>query len=141
MYLLPGTRVFRVPDELPSELAALTELLAVTNGLDRARAVPGGFGFGDTVAVLGVGPLGLMHVAKSELMGAGRLIAIDVLPERLDHARAFGAEIALDASRTTRAERIAAVRAATAGLGADVVCSCSLCRIAVDSILEVATVG
>ena len=125
MYLLPGTRIFRVPDELPSELAALTELLAVTNGLDRARAMPGGFGFGDTVAVLGVGPLGLMHLAKAELMGAGGLIAVDVLPERLDHARAFGAELALDASQTARAERIEAVRAATAGLGADVVCSCS----------------
>ena len=125
MYLLPGTRIFRVPDELPSELAALTELLAVTNGLDRSRAVPGGFGFGDTVAVLGVGPLGLMHLAKAEVMGAWRLIAVDVLPERRDHARAFGAELALDASQTARAERIEAVRTATAGLGADVVCSCS----------------
>jgi L-iditol 2-dehydrogenase len=124
MYLLPGTRLFRVPDDLPSELAALTELLAVTNGLDRARAVPGGFRFGDTVAVLGVGPLGLMHLAKAELMGAGRLIAIDVLPERLEQARAFGADV-VDASRASREERIEAVRAATAGLGADVVCSCS----------------
>ena len=39
MYLLPGTRLFRVPEALPSELAALTELLAVTNGLDAARAM------------------------------------------------------------------------------------------------------
>ena len=87
MYLLPGTRLFRVPDELPSRIAALTEVMAVTNGLDRA------LGFGDTVLVLGVGPLGLMHLAKAEMLGAGRLIAIDVLPERLEHARAFGADI------------------------------------------------
>ena len=39
MYLLPGTRLFRVPDDLPSELAALTELVAVTHGLDAARTV------------------------------------------------------------------------------------------------------
>jgi L-iditol 2-dehydrogenase len=90
MYLLPGTRLFRVPDELPSQIAALTEVMAVTNGLDTALS------FGDTVLVLGVGPLGLMHLAKAEMLGAGRLIAIDVLPERLEHARAFGADTTLD---------------------------------------------
>ncbi len=125
MYLLPGTRLFRVPDSLPSELAALTEILAVTNGLDRARALPGGFGFGDTVLVLGVGPLGLMHLAKAEMMGAGALIAVDVMTERLEHARAFGAGLVLDAARMSVNERLEAVRAATGGLGADVVCSCS----------------
>ena len=125
MYLLPGTRLFRVPDALPSELAALTEILAVTNGLDRARALPGGFGFGETVLVLGVGPLGLMHLAKAEMMGAGALIAVDVMTERLEHARAFGAGLVLDAARMSVNERLEAVRAATGGLGADVVCSCS----------------
>ncbi len=125
MYLLPGTFYFRVPDGLPSELAALTEILAVTNGLDRARALPGGFEFGATVAVLGVGPLGLMHLAKAEMMGAGGLIGVDVMPERLEHARAFGAGLVLDAARTTPGERLEAVRAATTGFGADVVCSCS----------------
>jgi threonine dehydrogenase-like Zn-dependent dehydrogenase len=125
MYLLPGTRLFRVPDALPSELAALTEILAVTNGLDRARALPGGFGFGETVLVLGVGPLGLMHLAKAEMMGAGALIAVDALAGRLEHARAFGADLVLDAARTSVEARLEAVRAATGGLGADVVCSCS----------------
>jgi L-iditol 2-dehydrogenase len=125
MYLLPGTRLFRVPEALPSELAALTEILAVTNGLDRARSLPGGFGFGETVLVLGVGPLGLMHLAKAEMMGAGALIAVDVMAGRLEHARAFGADLVLDAARTSVDERLEAVRAATGGLGADVVCSCS----------------
>ena len=125
MYLLPGTRLFRVPDALPSELAALTELMAVTNGFDRSRALPGGFAFGDTVAVIGIGPLGLMHLAKAEMMGAGALIAVDMMPERLEHARAFGADVLLDASRTTPEERLELVREATGGIGADVVVSCS----------------
>ncbi|HYX85776.1 MAG TPA: zinc-binding dehydrogenase [Gaiellales bacterium] len=128
MYILPGTRLFRVPDELPSELAALTEVMAVTHGLDTARVLAptgGGFGFGATVLVLGVGPLGLMHLAKAELLGAGLLIAVDVLAERLEHARAFGAELCLDASAATPEDRRAAVREATAGLGADVVVDCS----------------
>ena len=66
-----------------------------------------------------------MHLAKAEMLGAGRLIAVDVLPERLEHARAFGADIGLDASATTAEERRGEVREATGGLGADVVVDCS----------------
>ena len=128
MYLLPGTRLFRVPDELPSELAALTELVAVTHGLDAARTVAGtggGFEFGDAVAVIGIGPLGLMHLAKAELLGAGRLIAVDTMAGRLAAATEFGADTVLDASATTAEERLGRVRELTGGLGADVVVDCS----------------
>jgi threonine dehydrogenase-like Zn-dependent dehydrogenase len=130
MYLLPGTRLFRVPDGLPSQLAALTELLSVTHGLDVARALGGSSGArglrtGDTVLVLGAGPLGMVHLIKADLMGAGRLIAIDVLPERLELARACGADMTLDAGATSLQERVDAVRSVTAGLGADVVVDCS----------------
>ena len=128
MYLLPGTRLFRVPEGLPSELAALTEIMAVTHGLDAAQSMTGlggGFRAGYSVAVVGIGPLGLLHLAKAEMLGAGSLIAIDTMPGRLEHAAAFGAELCLDASRTTHAERREAVRDLTGGLGADVVCDCS----------------
>jgi threonine dehydrogenase-like Zn-dependent dehydrogenase len=119
LYLLPGTPLFRVPDDLPSELAALTEVLAVTHGLDRVQRA------GDTVLVLGIGPLGLMHVAKAELLGAGRVIAMDLFAQRLEHARAFGADLVLDAAATDAEERVARVREATAGVGADVVVDCT----------------
>jgi threonine dehydrogenase-like Zn-dependent dehydrogenase len=128
MYLLPGTRLFRVPDELPSHIAALTEVMAVTHGLDAARsmtALGGGFRLGDTVAVLGLGPLGLMHLAKAEILGAGRMVAIDLLAERLEHARGFGADLLLDASETSAEDRLEAVRDVTGDLGADVVVDCS----------------
>jgi threonine dehydrogenase-like Zn-dependent dehydrogenase len=130
MYLLPGTRLFRVPDAVPSQLAALTELLSVTHGLDVARALGGSAGArglrtGDTVLVLGAGPLGMVHLVKADLIGAGQLIAIDVLLERLDLARACGAGVVLDAAATSADERLAAVRDVTAGLGADVVVDCS----------------
>src|SRR6185503_19992178 len=52
---------------------------------------------------------GLMHLAKAEMLGSGRLIATDVLPDRLEHAGAFGADLVLDASTTTAEERREAV--------------------------------
>jgi threonine dehydrogenase-like Zn-dependent dehydrogenase len=127
MYLLPGTPVFRVPDNLPSEVAVLTEVMAVTHGLDAATVLPRPHTFrrGDSVAVIGVGPLGLCHVIKSRFLGCGELVAIDVLAERLQRSEAFGVTLTVDASRAARAERIDAVRRHLGGRGADVVVDCS----------------
>jgi L-iditol 2-dehydrogenase len=94
LYLRPGTPVFHVPEELPTEVAVLTELMSVTHSLDLAARLPrpGGFRPGDTVAVVGIGPLGLVHVAKAALTGAGRVVAIDPVPSRRKLSRALGAD-------------------------------------------------
>jgi L-iditol 2-dehydrogenase len=120
MYLLPGTALFRVPDELPDEVAVLTEPMAVTHGLDAARRLRG-HGFGESVAVLGVGPLGLCHLLKARLTGCGRLVAIDVLQSRLDLAADLGATLLLRADELGPDELVARVREHTGGRGADVV--------------------
>lgn len=128
LYLLPGSRIFRVPDALPDEVAVLTEVMAVTHGVEKALAVLGLYGIepvGFSVAVLGVGPLGLCHLVKARLLGAGTVVATDRLRGRLEHAAGFGVDLALDASATEPAERLGAVRSATAGLGADIVLDCS----------------
>lgn len=93
LYLLPGTPVFKVPDSLPDEVAVLTELFAVTHSLDLVARMPrpGGFSAGDSVAVVGVGPVGLVHTAKAALMGADRIIAIDRFDARLRIASDLGA--------------------------------------------------
>ena len=59
LYLLPGTAVFRVPEELPDDVAVLTEIFAVTHSLERAAALPRPAGFrpGDAVVIVGAGPL------------------------------------------------------------------------------------
>ena len=123
MYLLPGTPIFRVPDGLPDELAVLTEVMSVTHGVETARRI-GGFEFGESVVVYGVGPLGLCHLVKARLLGCGRLIAIDRLASRLELASDLGATLALDASRLDPAELVARVVEHTAR-GADVVHDCS----------------
>jgi len=86
LYLLPSTPIFKVPPTLPNEVAVLTELFAVTHSLDLVAQMPrpSGFRTGDTVAVYGAGPIGLVHAVKAALLGAGRVIAIDRFSARLD---------------------------------------------------------
>jgi L-iditol 2-dehydrogenase len=123
MYLLPRTQLFRVPDELPDSVAVLTEPMAVTHGFDRARRL--NETFGETVVVFGVGPLGMCHVVKARLMGAGKIIAIDRFPSRLERSGTFGANQTLDASQLDGRELIARIHEATGGRGADMVLDCS----------------
>jgi threonine dehydrogenase-like Zn-dependent dehydrogenase len=124
MYLLPGTQLFRVPDELPDEVAVLTEVMAVTHGFELARRLYA-TQFGESVAVIGVGPLGICHLIKAKLLGAGRLIAIDRLPSRVAMAGELGATLYLDATQLDEDEIVARVREHTGGRGADIVLDCS----------------
>jgi L-iditol 2-dehydrogenase len=129
MVLLPGTPLFRVPEGLPSEVAVLTEELSVTHGLATARVVAAAKGGpeagGETVAVIGVGPLGLCHVIRARLSGYGRIIAIDLLEGRLAAARSLGAQVTIRVGDTDKDERLRQVREATEGRGPDVVVDAS----------------
>jgi threonine dehydrogenase-like Zn-dependent dehydrogenase len=129
LYVVPGSFLVRVPDELPTEIAVLTEVMAVTVGLDRARqfsAVPNEpFQFDDTVVVLGVGPLGMCFLMKARMLGAGTIVAVDLSAYRLAMAARLGADHTLDAAKTTASDRLAFVREATRGRGADVVVECA----------------
>jgi L-iditol 2-dehydrogenase len=122
LYVRPGTPLFRVPDELPTEVAVLTELFAVTHSLDLAAAMPrpGGFRSGDVVAIVGAGPVGIVHAAKAATMGAGRIVAIDPFARRVELTRELGATDGLVAAATD-ASVVTAVREITSGRGADVV--------------------
>jgi threonine dehydrogenase-like Zn-dependent dehydrogenase len=125
MYIIPGSFLVRVPDELPSEVAVLTEIMAVTVGLDRAKQMSvfpsEAFLFDDTVVVLGVGPLGMCFLMKARMLGAGNIIAVDLSDYRLQFARRLGADHVINAANTTLAERLDFVRGLTHGRGADLV--------------------
>jgi 2-desacetyl-2-hydroxyethyl bacteriochlorophyllide A dehydrogenase len=79
---------------------------------DRAQLRPG-----ETVAVIGVGGLGLHAVELAHFMGAARIVAVDVRPAQLERARAYGADTVVDASAV---DPVAAVLEATSGRGVDV---------------------
>jgi len=128
IYLEPGTRAYKIPDGLNSDIAAMTEVFCVTWTLDKAKEFNSfsmeGFNFGDTVVVQGAGPLGLMHIIKARMMGAGLIIATDISDYKLDLAKKAGADIVFNVKKTTEAERIEAVYANTHGLGAALVVEC-----------------
>jgi len=118
-YLRPNHYAFRIPDELSDDIAtpANCALSQVLYGLAKA-----GLGFGQTAVIQGAGGLGLNAVAVARDMGADRIIVFDALPERLELARAFGADDALSIAEVSTAERrIQAVMDLTGGFGADVV--------------------
>ena len=118
-YLRPGGWVYRIPDEVPDDMAtpANCALAQVLYGLTRA-----GLRLGDSVVIQGAGGLGLNAVAVARDMGAGTIIVVDRVPARLALAREFGADHTLSLEDLPTPERrIAAVQDLTGGFGADVV--------------------
>jgi 2-desacetyl-2-hydroxyethyl bacteriochlorophyllide A dehydrogenase len=100
-----------LPDEVSDEAAVfLADILPTGYG----AVVRGGVAAGDTVVVVGCGPVGLMAVLCAKGI-AGRLIAVDGVAERRRLAGALGAE------PVEPAQAAEAVAEATGGLGADVV--------------------
>jgi alcohol dehydrogenase len=73
---------------------------------------------GDTVAVVGAGPVGLAAIMTAQLYGPGRVVAIDLADSRLERAREFGADDTINNSSENAVERVMEM---TDGLGADVV--------------------
>ena len=75
----------RIPDDLSYAEASLAEPLAcVLNGQELARV-----GEGDTVVVIGSGPIGCLHVRLARARGAARVILIDLNADRLAAAAAL----------------------------------------------------
>ncbi len=114
-----GQARFRIPEGLDASVAAGANcaLAQVVQGFTQA-----GLRSGESVAVQGCGGLGLYAIALARSLGAGLVIAVDRVPERLDLARRFGAHEVVSASELAEPkERTKAVRALTGGYGADVV--------------------
>ena len=145
LYVLPGSFLLKVPDELPSEVAVLTEIFAVSVGLDRAKqmsAFPNeSFRFDDTVVVLGVGPLGMCFLMKARMLGAGTIIAADKSEYRLNFAKRLGADFAVNVGTMSKQERLQMVKDLTHGRGADMVMECAGVPAAVPEALEMLRVG
>ena len=114
-----------IPDGISDEQALLLTDNLPTAWFGARRA---GIAAGDTVAVVGLGPVGLCAVSSAFAMGAARVFAIDLVPSRRAHAETLGAE-AIDAD-----DPVEAVRERTQGLGAD----CALEAVGADATIRLA---
>jgi L-iditol 2-dehydrogenase len=105
---------YEIPDHLDYRDAALIEPLAcVLRGLDECYVQPG-----DTVAVMGLGPIGLTFVRLAKWAYGARVIAVARRVEQIDRAIMLGADEGIVMGDSSAL--IAEMRAATGGRGADV---------------------
>jgi L-iditol 2-dehydrogenase len=103
-----------IPDSLSFRDAALTEPLAcVVHGIEESNIK-----LGDTVVVIGAGPIGQMMIMLAKKSGASTVITSDLAALRRDTAIRAGADIAIDPVNENPVER---VKEETSGRGADVV--------------------
>jgi 2-desacetyl-2-hydroxyethyl bacteriochlorophyllide A dehydrogenase len=111
--VVSGGSCFRISSSIPKHVAALAEPLSnVVNGAGLAGVFPG-----DTAAVIGAGPIGLMFAALLKAAGA-TVLSIEPAPLRAEVARAVGADRVVDPQA---ADPVQAALELTDGLGADVV--------------------
>ncbi|MFC8517294.1 zinc-binding dehydrogenase [Streptomyces sp. NPDC057257] len=90
-----GRSVAVFPDDLPFDVAALNEPMAVARHcVNRSQARPG-----DKVLVFGAGPIGLGVTIWLKLRGVEHVVVADVVPERLETALAVGADAVIDSAK------------------------------------------
>ncbi|MCS7173852.1 MAG: Zn-dependent alcohol dehydrogenase [Armatimonadetes bacterium] len=102
--LIHENAVVKIPDDVPFEAAALLScgvLTGVGAVFNTAKVQPG-----STVAVFGLGGVGISVVQGAHLAGARRIIAVDILPQKLEIARRFGATDVVNASEVDPVEAI-----------------------------------
>jgi len=103
-----------VPEGLDPAIAAISEpISSCVNAQENGQ-----IGLGDTVVIIGAGPIGCIHTSLARARGADKIIIADVVAERLKMAEAFAPDVIINVSETDLVEK---VRRLTDGKGADVI--------------------
>ena len=109
------TSTYRIPEGVSDE-----EILMLADILPTGYEVGvlnGKVGPGDTVAVVGTGPVGLSAITGAKMYSPAHVVAIDLADARLEAAKRFGADLTVNNGRE---DAVAYVKGLTDGLGADV---------------------
>jgi alcohol dehydrogenase len=109
------TSVHKLPPEIDDDHAIfLADILptAYEVGVLNGKVTPG-----DTVAIVGAGPIGLAAVMTAKLMTPGRIVVLDVADARLEHAKKLGADVTINNGET---DAMVEIMELTNGLGVDV---------------------
>ncbi len=128
VYLYPNTWVFKVPEGLTLEEAALADPMACATKTFERAFQPGlpsswdGFGIGKSVVIQGLGTIGIMAAAAAKAAGAYPVIGIEGVPLRMEMAKKFGVDVIIDLAKfPTAEEKVQEVKKLTNGIGPDVV--------------------
>ena len=111
--VMPARSVFRLPQEIPFDQGAIMMCSSATSlhALNKARLKPG-----ETVAIFGVGGLGMSAIQLAKAMGAAQIFAVDIKQAKLELAQKLGA-LPIDARAC---EPVAEILRLTSGRGVDV---------------------
>ncbi|GAA3324495.1 (R,R)-butanediol dehydrogenase [Ectobacillus funiculus] len=112
--VVPAKMVHKIPDHMTWEQAALVEPTAVAVHAVRQSELR----IGDSVAVFGTGPIGLLVIQAAKAAGASKIIAVEVSPERREIAKQVGAHLVINPLEVDAVEAIK--KNDTNGIGVDV---------------------
>ena len=147
MYILPQALLAKVPEGMPPEAAVMAEVLSVAFcAFDKAMSPYAlgkeGFGPGDTVVILGAGPLGVCHGIMARMSGAEKVILVGAPEFRLELAKTLFADhvVSIDKIRDPQ-ERLAEIKTLTDNRGADLVAECAGLPQAVSQGLDMLRIG
>jgi len=123
--------IHRLPQGLDPVYAAISEpLSSVVNAQEQGRV-----GLGDTVMIIGSGPVGCAQVSLARARGADRIFIADIVDERLRLAKPFEPDVIINAAKMDLLEE---ARRLTGGKGPDVVITATPAPIAVVQAVEMA---
>lgn len=108
--------IYRIPEGISFERASLGEPLSSVYACQENIGV----GFGDTIVIIGAGPIGCFHAKLAKLRGAKKVIMIEINDKRLEMTKQFGVDHTIN---SLNEDPIEAVKKLTDGKGADKVIS------------------
>ena len=124
----------RVPDGMDPALASLSEpISSCINAQEKGQV-----GLGDTVLIIGAGPIGSIHVCLARARGADKVYVADIVEDRLKLIEAFQPDATINAARV---DLVQEVRRLTGGRGPDVVITATPAPVAPVQAVEMARKG
>ena len=138
IYILPGTAIFKIPADMPDEIAtpANCALSTVINAMETI-----GCEKGENVLIQGAGLLGLNLIALAKENGAKMIIVTDISEQRLNLAARFGADLCLDLSKLSEDQTCRQIKEAAGGYGVDVAFEVCGVKAAIKQAMEVLRIG
>jgi len=137
-YILPEDFCYKLPDHVSLEEGALLEPLAVAVHITRQSNIK----HGDSVVVFGAGPVGILCAAVAKSLGASKIVAVDIQPNRLEFIKNFaGTSTYLSQKISAQDNAANIIRENDLGSGADVVIDASGAEPSIQAAIHVLRMG